>query len=280
MKSSDPPTVCLFLSSGRCGTQWLASVLERMYSDVAVVTHEPIGPAYRPRRAFRAPDATERVLRVDAVREHVRSIERILETKSYVETGWPSCVAIPLFLERFGERFKLVQLVRDPVPTAMSLVTHGFFAGRDDDWATEAMLDPASPGVVQTEYAERWPALSPYEKCLFAWTEIHLYGEALRELSVPMMTIRTEDVVGPTSALRDLIAFLGLPDRSLPAGAAAEQIDSYRFQAPDPVDWRQIFDHRRTVALAATYGYAWDALDESALERRYRGPLPDWRLSP
>jgi hypothetical protein len=274
------PTVSLFLSSGRCGTQWLAAVLARMYSDVAVVTHEPIGPMYQPKRVFRASDAAERMLGIDAVRDHIASIERIAETKSYIETGWPSCAAIPLFRRRFGDRFRLVQLVRDPVPTAMSLVTHGFFDGRDDEWATEALLDPTSPNVAQTEYAERWAALSPYEKCLFVWTEIHLYGEALRELSFPMMTIRTEDILLPTGALQSLITFLGLPDRPVPEDATEERVDAHRFQTPDAIEWRKIFDHPRTVALATAHGYAWDGIDEGALADRYRGPLPDWRLSP
>lgn len=42
-----------FLCTGRCGTQWFADNLEKLYQDNAVVTHEPLGPHYNPKKFYR-----------------------------------------------------------------------------------------------------------------------------------------------------------------------------------------------------------------------------------
>ena len=76
------------LSSGRCGTQWLAKHLGEIYGDRAVVTHEPLRVDYLPRQMLGLDDPTAgpsgpRLL------EHAAAIERTLETKDYIECGWP-----------------------------------------------------------------------------------------------------------------------------------------------------------------------------------------------
>ena len=44
--------IVAFLSTGRCGTQWLTAGLRELHPDVEA-EHEPIGPLYKPRRYFR-----------------------------------------------------------------------------------------------------------------------------------------------------------------------------------------------------------------------------------
>src|SRR5690349_283924 len=53
--------IVAFLSTGRCGTQWLASGFATYHPDLEV-EHEPIGVLYKPRRYFRCYRHPEAVL--------------------------------------------------------------------------------------------------------------------------------------------------------------------------------------------------------------------------
>jgi hypothetical protein len=129
--------VVLFLSCGRSGTQWLAEVLSRTYGDLAVVTHEPLKRGYFPKRFFRRPEAYATSPDGGLLADHMDWVAEVTERRIYFETGWPCFPAIPLFRDRFGDRLRLVHLVRHPVPTAASLVTHQYY---DPDCKTEVVL--------------------------------------------------------------------------------------------------------------------------------------------
>jgi len=42
-------TATFFLSTGRCGTQWIASNLQDLQNDSIVIRHEPLHDRYYPR---------------------------------------------------------------------------------------------------------------------------------------------------------------------------------------------------------------------------------------
>lgn len=171
------PKIFLFLSTGRCGTQWIADTLASSYSDLADVTHEPIDCAYHPRDFLRAYESVDDMLALEPVRTHLDRVEKAIESRSYIETGWPVYAAIPLFIKRFGpDAVGIVRIVRHPVDVAASFATHGFWHGRADEFATHGVIDPWAPRVAMPEYAERWKDMSSYEKCLYWWAELHLYG--------------------------------------------------------------------------------------------------------
>src|SRR3954451_5339589 len=203
-------SVVVFLSTGRCGTQWLADALSNLYPDRIAVEHEPLGPLYRPRSFFRSYAQPRRILEVPEVAAHVERIER---ERRYVETGWPVFAVLPLLAERFGERLRVVHLTRHPVPAALSHLAHSSYAGspRDDAYTRLATLAPSDPNVFHPEYSERWHDLSAYEKCLFWWTEVSLFGLEFPERvpAVPFMRARSEDLLGgDRAALERLIDFM------------------------------------------------------------------------
>jgi hypothetical protein len=274
------PGLVLFLSTGRCGTQWLASSLKQAYGDETIVTHEPIGWQYRPNLFLRSYDRLDDMLLIDRVRNHLDAVERIIETKTYIETGWPSYAAIPLFKRRFGDQLKLIHLLRHPVPTALSYVTLGLFDGRTDEWARYCFLDPSCPGVLHKDYADRWPELTPYQKVLFGWTEIHSYGREIQALfpKMPYHTIKSEDLFAGDDTLEELTAFMGLPFRESLRDSSSIHVDSFRFRSPRASDWRRIFDLPETVTLAQSLGYDLAAVENETFNERYRGPIPGWRL--
>ena len=97
-----PMTEALFvLSTGRCGTQWLASVLEEICGDSIEIMPEPLGDHYAARRMLAAddpgklaPDLAEPIL------AHLDTVAQTLATRSYNGRGDPSWNTMPHLLVR------------------------------------------------------------------------------------------------------------------------------------------------------------------------------------
>ena len=268
------PSVLIVLSTGRCGTQWLAASLEERYPGLLEVEHEPLGPLYRPRRFFRRYSDPEAILEVPEVRRHV---ERIEGAGRYVETGWPAFAALPLLADRLADRLRVVHLTRHPVPTALSHLAHNSYAGspRDDAYTRMATLAPTDPNVFQPEYAERWDLLSPYEKCLFWWTEVNLFGlefEKRFDGHIPFIRLKSEDLLGGDA--RTLGAFREFMDLPWDDGwieQTGRLVDRWHHHTDQEVDPLEVHRHPRTVETAGALGYDVSQLDLAALEARYCG---------
>lgn len=263
----------VFLSTGRCGTQWLTGTLRELYPAVWV-EHEPVGPLYRPRRCFRCYEDPETVLEVPAVARHLEEVERAGGT--YVETGWPVFAALPLLARMLPDRLRIVHLTRHPVPTALSHLAHSSYAGspRDDQYTRLATLGPWDPGVFQPQYAEWWEAMTPYEKCLFWWTEVSLFGlEVPRRLSgIPFLRISSEDLLaGRKGTIERLLGFIGLGRDPRWRARTSQVVDRWHHQAEELADPRLVRRHRLTCWAAAQLGYDAGDLDLSSLHARYQG---------
>jgi hypothetical protein len=265
--------VVAFLSTGRCGTQWLTAGLRALHPGLDV-EHEPIGPLYKPRLYFRCYEDPESILEEPEVAEHVA---RIVEgPRPYVETGWPLFPVLPLLAQRIPERLRIVHLTRHPVPSALSHLAHNSYAGspRDDAYTRWATLGPGDARVFQPAYAARWERLSPYERCLFWWTEVHLFALELpgRIADVPCLRVRSERLLsGKRSELERLLGFMGLPRRREWLAHAKRRVDRWHHHTDQVVDPLAVRRHPRTVEVAAELGYDLDELDMAALEARYRG---------
>ena len=209
------------LSSGRCGTQWIADTLRNVYGDLVVSTHEPLGIHYNPRKLFGARDPRT-IEGGDVILRHVQRIEKHLVLPSatppfpYIEAGWPCFPAIPYFAERLRGRVRFVHLVRHPVYSASSLVTHGCYDRQNPgEIGKLALLTPFDEGVRFKEYQDVWGDLSPFEKCLYFWAEVNAFGiEQQTEIDEPWLSLRFEDLFSADrSGLKSLIEFLDLPER-------------------------------------------------------------------
>jgi hypothetical protein len=270
MAGSD--TAVFFLSTGRCGTQWLQKALAATYSDVAVVTHEPVRGAYAPKRYLRAYDRLHELLASGDVSMHLSFIRETLRSRSYIETGWPCYPALPLFIEQLQGQVRIVHLVRHPVHVALSLVTHKVYDQRTD-WVAGAALSPFDEGVAQKELRHQWAKMGAYEKCLFWWTEINLYALELQERhpDIAFSFLRYEDLFDrETPALQNLIRFLNLPDVPSIQNFRDERVDRWHWQSSS-VDWKRIFDYPRTVALAERFGYDVATFSPAGIATRYFG---------
>jgi hypothetical protein len=263
-------TGIFFLSTGRCGTQWLQKTLAVTYPDAAVVTHEPVRGAYEPKLYLRAYDKLNELLSSEEVSRHLSYIREILKSKIYTETGWPCYPAIPLIIDQLDGRVRIVHLVRHPVYVALSLTTHNVY-GERQDWIARAAISPFDQGVVQKELADDWVKMGMYEKCLFWWTEINLYALELKERrpDIEFSLVRYEDLFDPdTQTLENLIRFMNLAYDPSIKEFRLKDVDRYHWKSP-PVDWTLIFKYAQTVALAKQFGYDFNDLSAPHIATRY-----------
>ena len=263
-------TATFFLSTGRCGTQWLQQALAAAYLDEAVVTHEPVRGPYEPRKYLRAYDKLHELLASEQVSRHVTTIRETLKSKTYIETGWPIYPALPLIVDQLDGRVRIVHLVRHPVYVALSLAAHSLYEARQD-WVAGVAISPFDPGVVQKELADDWASMGAYEKCLFWWTEINLYALELKEVlpGVEFTFVRYEDLFGPDAQpLDDLIKFMGLAHTPALSTLRTYNVDKYPWRSL-AADWKLVFRYARTTALAERFGYDFGGVSAPHIEARY-----------
>jgi hypothetical protein len=267
-------TATFFITTARSGTQWLYAALQAAYSDLLAVEHEPIRYAYAPKRCLRNPAALA-ALRVEpVVRQHLDRIHEVLRHKSYVEVGFPAFAAAPLLAEEFGTRLRLVQLVRHPVRVAASVVTHQWFdPGQRDDIQADIAPTPTDSGVRLKHYRDQWAHMSPFEKALFYWGEVHLYGLEVRDQlpAVPFLQLTFEDLVAQHAAHQRLVAFLDVPYRPAWSAAPARRVDKYRWITAHTIDFSDVYKHPEIVALAERFGYDVGDIQKRSFMMRYRG---------
>jgi hypothetical protein len=265
--------VVMVLSAGHCGMQWLAAGVSALYPHVAVAG-EPIGPRYAPRRFFRRYEDPEAILSVPDVAAHVARIEQL--DRPYMETGWPLFPVLPLLADRLRGRLRVVHVTRHPVPSALDHLADGSYAGgaRNDPYTRLATLGPRDPGAFQPEYAATWDRLSPYEKCLFWWTEIGMFGLEFpgRFDWIPFLRIQAERLLaGDQDALGELLAFAELPWREEWRDRVESSVDRWRYPEDRTVNPLEVHRHPTTVDVASRLGYGLSDLTLGALLARYDG---------
>jgi hypothetical protein len=260
------------LSTGRCGTQWIAAHLGQAYPELQVV-HEPLRNEYHPRQMLGAktplaldPDIGDLIL------DHAAAIEQTIAGKRYLECGHPCWSTIPWFAGRFAGRVAVIHLVRHPVATAFSWLTHMAYQPPLESYIKEkVLLSPFDPGVQFTQYRELWPALSPFEKALYYWMEVNAFGLDQREaLGVPWCTIRYEDLFHG-AGLEQLLAFLELPAKDSLMASLDKSVDNYRYLTSVAPELRLVARHPEVVATAARFGYDALSFEDRSLQRRYTG---------
>ncbi|MBX7185192.1 MAG: sulfotransferase [Vicinamibacteria bacterium] len=265
------------LSTGRCGTQWLAATLKAACGDHLTVEHEPLHNGYRPRQMLGLKTPTD--LDQESSRlilAHVERIEGTLEASSYMECGHPCWSSVPWLIERFSGRIRILHLVRHPVPTALSWLTHAAYEPPLLPHLKEkVLLSPFDDGVAFLEYRERWPSLTPFEKSLFYWAEVNALGLRLERMpEVPWLRLTFEELFLDTGIGR-ILEFLEMPARPRITGAGPEVIDQHHFKAVSALPDLGLLDrHPRVAQVAERLGYAASWADVEGLRRRYFLPGP------
>lgn len=264
-----------FLSTGRCGTQWLAKQLAETYADCAVVEHEPLKRDYLPRQLLATRDSS-RWPNAALIQGHVTRVEQELATKSYIECGWPCFGALPHLIEQFKGRVRIVHLTRHPIPTASSMITHRYYKNppREDGLDGKALMTPFDPGVAFTAFRDRWERMDRLEKCLYFWAEVNALGLRLeREQGVPWLRLKSESLF-EGDGIELLLDFLELPRREAIYSARSQSVDKWHHQTDETLDTNRIAEHPEIMAVADELGYEALGVDAQQIRKRYKRDRP------
>ncbi len=259
------------ISTGRCGTQWLARALQSACGEAAEVTHEPLHSGYVPRKMLAAGDPAKlEQANASVILAHVARIEEILRSRAYIECGYPLWSTLPYLLKRFAGRVRVVHLVRHPIPTAWSwLAQQAYCPPLARHLVMKEPLSPFDEGVHFTSYRDRWSELSPYEKALFYWLEVNSFASRMdQRTDAPWLRIRFEELFSAVT-LKTLLVFAGIDASS--EVHTPPPTDEHPYLAGHWSDPALIARHPDVIELAMALGY--DALDFDAakLRRRYVG---------
>ncbi len=268
-------TVTFIITTARSGTQWLHASLDRLYSEVLRAEHEVLQYQYEPRQFLRSDDL-DAIRAIPAIAMHFDQIHATLESRSYIETGFPAFALAPLLVREFGDRLKLLQFVRHPVRVAASIVTHGWFDNqRRPDIAKSIAPQPSDPGVAWPQFASRWSTMTPFECGLYYWSEVHLFGLEMQGKfpEVPFFRLRFEDLLSDLTTQQDFSEFLGVGSGSDWGQVVNKPIDNYHRRTDERIDVSLVNRHPEVVALARKLGYECDSVSSWRISARYQIPL-------
>lgn len=262
-----------FLNTGRCGSQFFASQLAKHFGDIARVEHHPFKKVYEPRRYFSMIHSGENIEISPQLKKHFDSIDETLQSKHYIETGWPVYGILPHLIERFKGRIKIVHLFRHPLRVAASLTTHRVYSR--GEWSSKMSITPKDVGVKQDYLAgDQWNKMDEFYKCLFWWTEINRLALALKKKSdtTPWFSLRFEDVFDRNNdeTLRTLCEFLEFPKREGFLRSKTEKVDRHKLVVDNSIDIEQTKRYKETLELMREFGYSLDEISGKEIRSRYQ----------
>ncbi len=215
--------ICLCFSTGRSGTTFLAHTLKAAYGPDVDVFHEDVGEFQsKPGKYLWHTDRESlgEMRRDPVVAAHVKRVAELSRDRPYVDVGHPAISLIPLFLEAFPGRIRLLHLVRDPVLAAASMAVRGMYDPRFDGLEGPDHNFPPNPNQTRCahpEFAADWYGMTPFEKNLWRWGEYHLFALAIHEKhpEVPYLKLLSSDLFQNSTSLSAIATFYGLPKRTI-----------------------------------------------------------------
>jgi hypothetical protein len=194
--------------------------------------------------------------------------------RRYIDVGWPTFAWLPYFAQRYGASFAFAHVVRNPFSTAASLLTHGFFNGRNDAYFRAAILRATDAGVAHAEFADRYESFSAFEKCLFHWLEVNTFIFKYSQSPAFLGLYRFEDLYGEDGDSSEALisALLARPI----ADIAERKVDRHQHALSGKIEMRDrgLVDAVRDLSLRL--GYSEEFLDRVSdagdLKERYSAP--------
>ncbi len=265
----------LVVSPGRTGTVSVTRLIESLKNPKVIVHHERFkDDVTNPSRFFAAfePARMAELASLPRVRELLDELDSLPDDVSYLETGWTMHPLVPLLLERFEGRVRLLHLTRHPVPTAASMTLHGLYDEvRSAGYGIEDhAIRPWSPGIQHPEVEAMWREMGLFERNLFRVVEIHRLGLRLASEfpSVPYKRIRVEEFSNDTA--RQILDFFELSyGPSAPVlPRTNETLKLARGARSVGEEWRRFLDYPWAVDLCKQLGYPIDSDAIAALEAK------------
>lgn len=270
--------VTVFLCTPRCGTQWIAKNISEIYADEVNARHEPVENEYYPKINLGRYDLPAEPKENPQLNQHLDFIDDTIQNKNYIEVGWQSIAGIGELYRHFGKQMSLIHLYRNPVNVAASMVTHNWYTGEIEGRFEKAELNPFDNSSLLKDYRNRWDDLTLFEKSLYYWTEVNLRALEIKQryYGVPFYSLKFEELfeeskVKSRITLIELLSFMGLEYDEKMLEAIDIKYDEYQYKTSVNINWKDIYDHPQTMALANKLGYTFD--DEINVSRYKPGPL-------
>lgn len=260
-----------FLSTGRCGTQWMTDYLSKSLIGKARVWHEPLQSEYNSRHNITTTSIDNLPLEVQS---HLENIDKMLAYSSYFECGHPSWGCIPALINHFGKSIKIIQIVRHPIPTAMSWLTHSAYVPPLLPHLKEKVLiAPDDSGVNYPHIKDQWANMSPFDKCIYYWMEINTFGKVWQaSQNVPWLTIKFEEMFSQ-DGLQELHDFIELEHNSMNPEFFNKSVDQFKYITNEEVNFDAVQHNSNLKALCDHYGYNITDIQLDELQQRYTGQI-------
>ena len=262
-----------FLSSGRCGTQWLHENLKSSFKELAVVKHEPIFDDYFPRKMLSYNDS-KKFPPTSKLKNHADWVESILKNQNYIECGWLCYSSIPYLKKRFETQLKIVHLTRHPIYSASSMMTHRYYSldRTEDNLNDKALITPFDDGTVFNCYQTNWSKFTLFQKCLYLWGEIHSLGLQF-ELDYKEAYFRTSfEEIFEEKKIERLLSFLELPQSASIKNSLKIPVDNFNRQTSKAWKIEEITQLPEIIKLAKQLNYSINMQNFGDIKKRYKKP--------
>jgi hypothetical protein len=243
-----------FVSTGRCGTQWLYDAFKTTNPDV-IVKHESNNLAYNSLRSF-GEYHTEGEISQKKAHKVISIISEIIKTKTYIDTGWTNYGCIPLIIEKLGDNAKFVHLVRDSTRCSFSLASHRYYS--NTSLTQKVLINPGVKGVKIAVTKGMWGEMSMLNKCYWFWTELNAFALDMQKKCKQenWFFLKFEDLFSQDSkALETLVDFCSLKNKKDIEDMKPHSFDKYRNKLSEATfrQGRMVSD--KTKELSELFGY-------------------------
>jgi hypothetical protein len=159
----------------------------------------------------------------------------------YIECGHPSWSSVPYLIETFAPDVRIIHLVRHPVPTAWSWLTH------------RAFCTPLLPHLP--------------EKALYYWLEVNTFGRIHSRSAGEWLTLSFDEMFDP-AVQRRVLSFVTASEIDAEKKSPG-QVDELRSLVEIEVEPMEIAGHPEVLRLATDLGFDPMRFDAERLRRRY-----------
>ena len=268
--------ISLTVSPGRSGTRFLYSTFLENFSDKGYVSHELLHPnVAKPAVFHRGYDKSTQIemLRDPRILDLTRFWLQQAKQGPVVDFGFTMSSLIPAFYEKFGEQLRILVLHRHPISVAASFAIRGHYTqDKSPAWA----ISPMHARVLYPQFKKHWDSLSRFEKCLFRWLEVTMYGLELSNIfpDVPYLIMPSDRIFKSDEALREVADFLGFPTTQQIKRSQDKNISEIQYLERWPVEseWRGYKKFPELIELAERLGYNMEENYVAEIIRRYQLP--------
>ncbi|MEO0329695.1 MAG: sulfotransferase [Pseudomonadota bacterium] len=242
-----------FLSTGRCGTEFITRILE---NDPNLIVHHNPEPELLgiDRWAYEThSDASDQLVSAFHAARLELMTDAMVRRRQYIETNF-RVTFFAFAIATLLPKARFVHLVRHPFDFIRSAVRLQYYEGLYTDMGR---IRPST----NSEYGPRWPTFAQAEKAAWLWNETNAFIEAFksRYAERSVLTIRFEDMVGETAVLSQLLDYCSAKPMSKASLKALQRRPVNRKTAPGQLNLQWGPDMERKVSMllakAKTYGY-------------------------